>query len=278
MDKGGEKRCKKCEQLKPATLEFFSPQSTLKDGLHSHCKECKNLWAREYRAKGKIPRLGRPPEGFKICAKCGLTKPKDVEHFKQTKGRNGSIQYRTCRDCVKADGRRYVKENKAKIAEYQKEYEIRNVDALKERRRRYRLENVGAIRERQKRARANDPARFKRIQANYAARYPERLRETRRRWQVNNREAEAAKSRNYRARKARAEGQHTRDDVRRQYETQQGRCWWCSTTLNNIYDVDHLIPLARGGSNAAENIVCACVSCNRSRAAKLPHEWNGRLL
>jgi len=41
---------------------------------------------------------------------------------------------------------------------------------------------------------------------------------------------------------------------------------------------DHYIPLAKGGSNRRENIVCSCASCNLSKNDKLPEDFIGRTL
>ena len=37
--------------------------------------------------------------------------------------------------------------------------------------------------------------------------------------------------------------------------------------------LDHLIPLARGGSNHFINLIPACVPCNSSKGSKYHHEW-----
>jgi 5-methylcytosine-specific restriction endonuclease McrA len=58
---------------------------------------------------------------------------------------------------------------------------------------------------------------------------------------------------------------------------QKFRCWWCGCRLT-LYDLDHRVPLSRGGSDDASNIVASCPSCNRSKQAKIPIEFCGRLL
>lgn len=82
-----------------------------------------------------------------------------------------------------------------------------------------------------------------------------------------------------RARKKAAPGRHTVQDIRNQYERQKGKCYWCSNKLAK-YEIDHIVPLSRGGSNWPDNLVIACPGCNRSRNNKLPHEFfdGGRLL
>jgi 5-methylcytosine-specific restriction endonuclease McrA len=82
---------------------------------------------------------------------------------------------------------------------------------------------------------------------------------------------------NRRARKAAAGGHHTTADVRAQYARQRGRCYWCGRRVGEKYHVDHVIPLAKGGTNGPENLVIACPSCNCSKGARHPMEWAGRL-
>jgi 5-methylcytosine-specific restriction endonuclease McrA len=51
------------------------------------------------------------------------------------------------------------------------------------------------------------------------------------------------------------------------------RCFYCLASLIDGYQVDHMTPLARGGSNAADNIVCACPDCNRRKGQKTAAEF-----
>jgi 5-methylcytosine-specific restriction endonuclease McrA len=63
------------------------------------------------------------------------------------------------------------------------------------------------------------------------------------------------------------------------FRWQKGRCWWCDTDLNGKYfEVDHRIPIARGGTNELGNLVISCRECNRSKSDSYSWTWNGRLL
>lgn len=99
-------------------------------------------------------------------------------------------------------------------------------------------------------------------------------------WRAANRKGVLASARRRKARNRNAEGRLTAADIKRQYQAQRGKCHWCSIKVGKNYHVDHIVPLARGGSNWPENIVIACPSCNQSKGSKLPHEWpqGGRLL
>lgn len=109
---------------------------------------------------------------------------------------------------------------------------------------------------------------------------PERYREIdRRRNQSPHRRAlHVARTARRRSRLKQAKGSYTADDIKVQLKSQRGKCWWCGRKVGQKFHVDHLIPLARGGTNEPRNIVISCPTCNVTRRDKLPHEWNGRLL
>lgn len=102
-------------------------------------------------------------------------------------------------------------------------------------------------------------ARNRRVQAIYRRRHPEAIR----------------------ARRANARG--SGDKIRAQQivdmlQRQKRRCWWCGKNIKgNDYHVDHVIPIARGGSNDIGNLCIACPSCNLKKGARLASEAFGRL-
>jgi hypothetical protein len=54
-------------------------------------------------------------------------------------------------------------------------------------------------------------------------------------------------------------------------------CYWCNKpTPKNRRQIDHIIPLAKGGTDTVLNLCLSCLTCNASRKAKLPHEYNGQ--
>lgn len=50
------------------------------------------------------------------------------------------------------------------------------------------------------------------------------------------------------------------------------RCYFCHDLLLPR-EVDHLVPLSRGGTNDRDNLVAACVACNTQKRAMLLSEW-----
>ena len=49
----------------------------------------------------------------------------------------------------------------------------------------------------------------------------------------------------------------------------QNRCAYCGS--NDRLTMDHYIPLASGGTHTKENVVPACLDCNRRKNARHPH-------
>ena len=51
------------------------------------------------------------------------------------------------------------------------------------------------------------------------------------------------------------------------YERDQGRCVRCNSNQNIQFD--HIIPVAKGGSNTEENIQILCQKCNLEKSDKI---------
>lgn len=45
------------------------------------------------------------------------------------------------------------------------------------------------------------------------------------------------------------------------------RCECCAMIVNANYEIDHVIPLYRGGDNRVQNLQCLCPDCHRSKTA-----------
>ena len=67
----------------------------------------------------------------------------------------------------------------------------------------------------------------------------------------------------------------SKDRLRFMYLSQNCRCWFCGDELLGVElaTVDHLTPIARGGTNDWANIVLACSYCNGRKAAKTLDEY-----
>jgi len=77
------------------------------------------------------------------------------------------------------------------------------------------------------------------------------------------------------ARKFGAPGSHTTADWIWLLQFWNWRCAYCGET--GPLQPDHRVPLARGGSNAIENILPACRSCNQRKGLLSEDEFRARL-
>jgi 5-methylcytosine-specific restriction endonuclease McrA len=64
-------------------------------------------------------------------------------------------------------------------------------------------------------------------------------------------------------------GYFTRRTIENLYAEQRGKCACCGEYLNGKFEVDHIIPLSRGGTNFPENIQLLKPICNKRKAAKI---------
>lgn len=67
----------------------------------------------------------------------------------------------------------------------------------------------------------------------------------------------------------RAGGSVSAADVRTVRETCDGLCSYC---LGPGSEIEHIVPLARGGENSLENLTLSCRPCNLRKATKTPLE------
>lgn len=76
-----------------------------------------------------------------------------------------------------------------------------------------------------------------------------------------------------RARKARqsgAEGRYTAEDVANILEMQHGKCAICGKPIGKRFHVDHIVPVASGGSNWPKNLQVTHPKCNVAKSATDP--------
>lgn len=199
---------------------------------------------------------------------CGRDLPATPEFFHRDKRTPDKLTYQ-CKECRTAHTSAYNKEHQDWRDAYNKQYYAEHSSEEQERCAAYR----------------GDPEHKSRMNENSLAWYwsdVENNREHARRYSKTPRGRVVARAGSHRrrARKIEAGGSYTADELLDQLKRQKGRCYYCRAKIGKTYHADHVVPLARGGSNDISNIVIACPSCNWSKHDKLPHEWpkGGRLL
>ncbi len=104
---------------------------------------------------------------------------------------------------------------------------------------------------------------------------PERRRKLWRDWHRKHPLKARTKNRNRYALKMAAPGKHTAEDIVSILKAQKYRCAYCRTKLNGGRQthVDHIVALARGGSNDKSNLQMLCDRCNCSKNSQDPIDY-----
>lgn len=155
-----------------------------------------------------------------------------------------------------------TEDKRERIAEQQRKWREKNHE--------YRLEYERKYREANKEQRAEYTRKYR---EEHRESYLESNRKHTRKWNKEHPLARRASRLRARARKRNAEGTYSASDIREQYEKQSGKCFWCGEHVGDTYHVDHVVPLARGGSNTPDNLVISCPRCNQSKRDMLVSEW-----
>jgi 5-methylcytosine-specific restriction endonuclease McrA len=185
----------------------------------------------------------------KQCTKCGESKPLDQFH-KQKECRQGVRP--ECKACFYAACRSRLKPGKS--AEYNRAYRKRNPTVDRD----YYEKNKNILIPRM---------------VEYNRRNKESYLAKMRAWRKANPEKVQVWVRNRRAKLKGLSGSHTLADILALMNIQRGKCVYCRCDITKSYQVDHIVPVARGGTNDKANLQLLCKPCNLDKRDKDPVEY-----
>lgn len=198
-----------------------------------------------------------PTPQYKTCSKCNTEKPpSEFSKHKTARDRLSPV----CKPCDNARRRENYRANHERELAYHRRYNVENKDKI------LHYRKVG-----------------KPVKDAWRAKNRERIRQQERAYRLSHPESFRASKLKRRALEMSTNGVHSADDIRALIAGQTDkkgvlRCWYCSKACDDKYHIDHFIPLAKGGTNDAGNLRISCPLCNRRKAAKMPTEFNGKLL
>ena len=244
-----QKTCTKCREEKPI-LDFSKDKSNKADGYNRQCKKCVIAYKKSIMTPEKIIEKNRRSRDYKA---------RNAE-----KVRAARLEYReNNRDIILEKHRIYLENNRDKIRQKSKERYQRDREkilAYFDSRKDLKKEYDHVYREKNK-------DRIKERTSQYKRENPDKVRKL-----AHKRRAIARNS----------GGVYSVSDLERIKIGQRMRCANCKSCLKQSgYHVDHVVPIAKGGTNWPDNLQILCPSCNLSKGAKDPIEWaqaNGRLL
>jgi 5-methylcytosine-specific restriction endonuclease McrA len=207
-----------------------------------------------------------------VCVECSkLRRAKNKDRFADY-----YASYREQhRDKARIHNRAYYAERADEMREYARQYRRENLEEVRQRDRdRHHSEARKASRvkdyqnnghkkkRREKKRYQREHIRIKERVTKYRTENPDKVRES-------SRPALIAA----RARKKNAPGRFKRADIKRMLKEQNGICVTCPADISLTYQVDHIVPLARGGTNWPDNLQLLCGPCNQSKGPKTMSEW-----
>lgn len=238
---GATKACTRCKQALPIT-EFHKDPSK-KSGYGSNCKSCVSQRKSTYNSRPEV----------RAALKEMPKKKYDYKPLHNYDEQQGKALERRLIPLMTEEWRRLNKHERERSA---LEIAIAFFEKMKERRRRQ----------------AQSMEKFR---SQNSKLFRERARMAYRAWSQRNPEKiKAATAR----RKAAGPAPRVKDIVE-MWRTQGGLCVYCRSPLGNspkdrsAYHLDHIYPIARGGTNALSNLQCLCPTCNMRKNSMLPIDF-----
>lgn len=188
---------------------------------------------------------------MKICSACKI--PKEKSLFGRDKARKDGLNY-VCKACVAEKSKIYRELNPEKRKETCKNYREKNPEACKQ-----------AYLNWQEKEKANGWATKK----AYDIKNLEQKKLRKKKWVQNN--PEYMKLQKHRRRGA--GGSFTKKDIDFLMSSQKSKCVVCFTSLLEGKHIDHILPIALGGTNDPSNLQLLCPKCNRQKSAKHPVDF-----
>lgn len=255
MDK---KTCRKCELILP--IEQFHKLSRSRDGYASLCKGCKAAEDDAYRA-GNRERIRKRQQEYRAS---------NAEELK----RKAKERYAQDPEKVKERVRKWAAENPEKVKDRQRKWTAENAEKVQERQKRWVKENAQRSREIKKVWNERNKAQVKVINQSYYAKNKERVKASAKAW----REANPEKWReiirmNRIKREARKKNVPVFEISNREFQKMLQSPCAVSGCTNTDIQIDHRVPLSKGGSHGVGNLQPLCGHHNASKNKRLWFEF-----
>lgn len=168
-------------------------------------------------------------------------------------------------ECHDSDKKESIKKNRA---EYMRQYYIKNKERCDESLAKYRSNNPHKVLESGRKSREKNRDKNRKRYAKYYAENTEKCNIASMKWMRDNPDALRVHENNRRARTV--TGDLSKDIVEKLFKLQRGKCACCKKPLGKDFHIDHINPLALGGTNTDDNVQLLLKRCNLTKSWKDP--------
>lgn len=193
---------------------------------------------------------------MKTCNKCGESKP--TAEFHKNSSRRDGLQSR-CKSCHGIECAKWAAANPEKYRAYTAKWRAANPEKNR-------------ASDAKTRAARREKSRVYAVE--YRANNPEKAKAAVDKWCAANPKAHCAYNQNRRARKREVGGNLSKGLAGKLFKLQRGKCaCGCGQHLGDDYHLDHIMPIALGGSNTDDNIQLLRQQCNNRKHSKHPIDF-----
>jgi len=204
----------------------------------------------------------------KTCSKCKLEL--EVSMFGKNKASKDGLKP-ICRDCKSKEGKKYRAENTDKERQRLKKYREENYDKCREREDKYYKDNIEKEKKRHKKYCKENPEKRRETCKKYVDANPEKEKERYRKYQKENKDKVNLNTQTYQAKKRLLPSTLTSKQWKETKTYFNNKCCYCGQELP--LQMEHFIPVTKGGGYIKENIISSCSHCNYSKHNYDFKEW-----
>ncbi len=266
-----KRQCTVCHRLR--TLDYFHQLRVAKDGYKDKCIDCVTL-NKESILSPKFDWI--KTRTYKHCMACGQEKL--INDFVASPNFTLDGSAYVCKECdsnyqpISKDRSKYHRTRRSNIKEnqpirYQKERDKTN------KRNKERYANDPQYREtiktRNKDFKLNNKEYYSEYNKNYNKINREELNEYCKQYNKKYPKYNIASKHNRKARELNNGGSFSPNFISNQLIQQNYLCAYCSINIKDGYQLEHILPISKKGTNNEYNLVLSCEQCNKSKNDKL---------
>lgn len=216
---------------------------------------------------------------MKTCSTCKLEQSK-TNFTKKLRNIDGlCTQCKSCvaiyvkknKDRVKPREAQYRKDNKDRINKWHRDNYAENKEKIIAKNLKWNSDNIEKVTEYRKKYFAENKEKISQVTKMYRVNNPEKRKATCLKWDVANAGVKRVHAQNRRNRKL--GGTLSKGLADKLFKLQNGKCPCCNISLGTDYHMDHIMPLALGGSNTDNNIQLLRKICNLQKGKMHPIDF-----